>query len=150
MEVQGRGRDGVRGREDLEDGQASVLCSWREVVEAEVKALRLSAVDLFLRKLNVFRESDYHLISPFHSLSTAMPLARVGGLLHIPLQTITYRVELPQLLHWNLHSCLQEHQSEESVGTLAKRPKIKRGWSQMQTPICVFQILCILSAYGSA
>ena len=141
----------MRGREDLEDGQANVLCSWREVVEAEVKALRLSAVDLPLfaeaKQMCSGRATFTFAIS--HP-PTATPLAPVGGLLHIPLQTITYRGELPQLLHWDLHSCLQEHQLEERVGTLAKRPKIKRDWSQMRTPICDFQILCILSAYGSA
>lgn len=35
-----------KGRKILEDSQTSVLCSWREVVEAEVKAVGLSAVDL--------------------------------------------------------------------------------------------------------
>jgi hypothetical protein len=64
MEVKGRGRDSMRGREDLEDSQASVLCSGREVVEAEVKAVRLSAVDLPLVAEAKLRSRQSELFPP--------------------------------------------------------------------------------------
>jgi hypothetical protein len=84
MEVTEKGRDSVRGREDLEDSQASVLCSGREVVEAEVKAVRLSAVDLPLvaeaKLRSRERRAFHHLLPrPFHALLPALSLAPVDA-----------------------------------------------------------------------
>ena len=94
VKVKGRRGFNMRGREDLEDGLASVLCSW-EVVKAEV---RLSVNQSLLpsgspskRKLNAFPKER----APTSSSSTPSFLLDCLGcyrLLSIPFQT-TWRAK---------------------------------------------------------